>query len=75
MGLINEEMVVCDVVVGSVGMCFLELFERVTLELFSSTPGALLTARVRAISRVLSNLVQEVGALRVPLVQGQRIFR
>ena len=61
----------CPVTSGSVAPCFLELFERVTGEPFSETPGALLTNRVRAIAKVLGNLVREV-TFTPPLLQGRQ---
>ena len=73
--LLNEDTVVCDVADGSVAPCLLELFERVTGEMFTMTPGALLTARVRAISRMLSALMDREGLLVSPLLQGQRVCR
>ena len=73
--LINEDTVVCDVAAGAVAPCLLELFERVTGEMFTMTPGALLTARVRAISRMLVSLMNREGLLAAPLLQGQRVFR
>ena len=69
--LINEDTVVCPVTSGSVAPCLLELFERVTGEPFSETPGALLTNRVRAIAKVLGNLVREV-TFTPPLLQGRQ---
>ena len=58
--LINKDTVVCPTTLGTVGPCLLELFERITGEPFSETPGALLTNRVRYLSKVMGNLVQEV---------------
>ena len=47
--LLNENTVVCELATDSVGAFLLELFERLALELFTMKPGALLTARVRAL--------------------------
>ena len=69
--LIGTDTVACPAASGSVAACLLELFERVTDEPFSDTPGALLTQRVRAIAKVLGNLVREV-TFEPPLTQGRR---
>ena len=71
MQVINEDMEVCPPSVGAVAGCLLELFERVTGELFSETPGMLVTNRVRAISKVMGNLVREVQ-FEPPLLQAQQ---
>ena len=73
--LLNEDTVVCDVAAGAMGPCLLELFERITGEMFTMTPGALLTARVRAIGRVLVTLQNRPGLLDAPLLQGRRVCR
>ena len=49
--VINEDTAVCPASSGAVAPCMLELFERVTGELFSETPNALLTNRVRAMAK------------------------
>ena len=61
--LLIEDTVVCDVAVGAVGPCLLELFERIKREVLTMTPGALLTARVRAIGRVLPTLQRRLELL------------
>ena len=53
--LIRVDMEVCPVRMGSTAVVFLELFERVTGEPFSDTPGALLGTRVRGMAKVLGN--------------------
>ena len=73
--LLQEDTVVCDVAVGSVGTCLLELFERVVGEPFTMNPGALVSARVKAIARMLTTLVGRVGLFDPPLLQGKRVFR
>ena len=60
---------VCDLAEGAVAPAVLQLFEHLTGELFSATPGALLTARVRSISRVLGNLGRKPMHC-LPLVPG-----
>ena len=69
--LIVEDTVPCPAASGAVGPCLLELFERTTGEPFSETPGALLTNRVRSLSKVMGNLVQEVP-FNPPLLAAKR---
>ena len=73
--LLNEDTVVCDLNVGAVATCLLELFERITAEKFTMTPGALLTARVRALARVMATLMRRAELLDAPLLSGQRVCR
>ena len=73
--LINEDTVVCDVADGVVTPCLLELFERVTGEVFTMLPGARLTARIQALSRMLVTLLARGELLEAPLLQGQRVLR
>ena len=70
--LITEDTVVCPPSAGAVAPCMLELFERVTGEMFSDTPGVLLSGRVRAIAKVMGNLVREV-TFDPPLVPGRQL--
>jgi hypothetical protein len=69
--VINDHTTVCPASSGAVAACMLELFERVTGELFSETPGALLTNWVRALAKVMGNLVREV-AFDPPLLSGRQ---
>jgi hypothetical protein len=50
----------------------LALFERDTGELFSDTPGAPLTSRVRGFAKVLGNITREVNMVP-PLLSAERI--
>ena len=69
--VINEDTIVCPPSAGAVAPCMLELFERTTGEMFSDTPGVLVSSRVRAIAKVMGNLVREV-AFDPPLIQGRQ---
>jgi hypothetical protein len=73
--VIVDDTIVCDVAVGSIGPCLLELFERITGEPFTVVPGALLAARVRALSRVMTTLMRREGLFDPPLQQSQRVLR
>ena len=53
---------------SAVAPCLLELFERITGEVFAKAPGMMLTARVRAISRVMANLARK-HTFSAPLLQ------
>ena len=66
--LVLEDMIPCPAAQGAVAPCLLELFERITGEVFAEAPGILLTARVRAISRVMANLARE-HTFSPPLLQ------
>jgi len=57
--LIRADMEVCPARLGSPALEFLELFERVTGEPFSDTPGALVGSRVRGMDKVLGNVAVE----------------
>ena len=61
-------MLVCSVQEGVAAVAVLELFERLTQEPFSDTPGALVGSRVRAMAKVLGNVTRE-ESFDPPLVQ------
>ena len=71
MALIQTDMLVCSTLEGVPAVVFLELFERLTGEAFSETPGTLIGSRVRAIAKVLGNLAREEG-LQPPLTASVR---
>ena len=58
--LLNEDTDICPVASGSTAEELLASFERITGELFSDTPGAMLTSRVRSIAKVLGNVTREM---------------
>ena len=72
--LIREDMVVCPVGEGVPAVVVLELFERVTGEAFSDTPGARVESRVRGMGKVLGNLAREEGLMDPPLLQARRVL-
>ena len=55
-------MLVCSTLKGVPAVVFLELFEKLTGEAFSETPGTLIGSRVRPIANVLGNLAREKGS-------------
>jgi hypothetical protein len=57
--LLHEETTECLVAVGSTAEVLLTLFEQVTGEQFSDSPGATRTSRIRSIAKVLGNLTRE----------------
>ena len=57
--LIQEEMLPCPAEQGVPAVGVLELFEQVTGEAFSDTPGVLVGSRVRGIAKVLGNVARE----------------
>ena len=59
MVLLKEDMVPCPNAEGVAAVGVLELFERLTGELFSDTPGALVGSRVRGMAKVLDNISRE----------------
>ena len=59
MALLKEDMVSCSNAEGVAAVGVLELFERLTGELFSDTPGALVGSRVRGMAKVLDNISRE----------------
>ena len=61
-------MLVCPLSKGVAAVAVLELFERVTEEAFSDTPGALAESRVRAMAKGLGNIFRE-ETFDPPLVQ------
>lgn len=58
--LLHEDVDVCPGTAGSTAEEMLALFERVTGEHFSDTPGTALTSRIRSIAKVLGNITREV---------------
>ena len=52
-------MEVCPPRMGASAATVVELFERVTQEAFSDTPGALLTSRIRGMAKVMGNVSRE----------------
>ena len=69
--LIQHDMLVCPHVEGVVAVGVLELFEWLTGETFSDTPGALVGSRVRGMAKVPGNLSRE-ERLEPPLLQTLR---
>ena len=69
--IVQEEMDVCPQAEGVEAVVVLELFERVTGEAFTDTPGTLVGQRVRALAKVLGNVAQE-AVFDPPLTQAQR---
>jgi ribonuclease HI len=69
--LVQEDMVECPHSEGVAAVGVLEIFERLTGEAFSDTPGALVGSRVRGIAKVLGNVSREEG-LDPPLLQTSR---
>ena len=59
LALIKDDMVMCPCLQGSSALVVLELFERLTREPFSDTPGALLDSRLRGMAKVLGNIARE----------------
>ncbi len=66
--LVQSEMVVCPVRLGVHALTFLALFETVTGEAFTDTPGALVGSRLRGLAKVLGNVARE-GQWDPPLQQ------
>ena len=69
--LIREDMLVCSHSEGLAAVGFVELFERLTGEPFSDTPGAWVGSRVRGMGKVLGNVSRE-EAIDPPLVSAVR---
>jgi hypothetical protein len=70
--LLLEDTVPCPASMGSTALVFLELFERITHEVFTEAPGQPVTSRVRAIAKVLGNICREV-TFTPTLVTGRRV--
>lgn len=68
LAVITSETEPCPTSKGGTAEVFLELFERVTTEPFTDTPGVALTNRIRSLAKVLGNITREVQ-LQPPLVQ------
>ena len=49
----------CQATEGCTALVVLELFERMTTEPFSQTPGTLVASRIRALAKVLGNISRE----------------
>jgi hypothetical protein len=58
--LINEETTPCPAVQGATSEVLLELFERITGEPATDSPGVALESRRRAFAKVLGNVTREV---------------
>ena len=69
--LVAEDMLECSPQAGMAAVAVLELFERVTGEAFTDTPGTLLGNRVRAVAKVLGNITRE-EVFDPPLTQLRR---
>ena len=70
--VIREDMNECLPAQGVESVVVLELFERVTGEAFSDTPGVVVGQRVRGIAKVLGNISRE-EAITPPLVSTTRV--
>ena len=66
--VLSSETEPCPTSKGSTAVVFLELFERVTQEPFTDTPGIALTNRIRSIAKVLGNITRD-NQLQPPLLQ------
>jgi hypothetical protein len=71
MAIVRDEMVPCPPADGVEAVVVLELFERVTSEAFTDSPGTLVGHRVRALAKVLGNLARE-EVFDPPLMQARR---
>ena len=58
--VVSDDMVVCPPAGGVGTVAILELFERVTGEAFSDTPGTLVGNRIRGLAKVLGNIARDV---------------
>ena len=67
--LLREDMVVCPAAAGSTAEQLLAAFETTTGELYSESPGAALSSRVRALAKVMSCITRDVP-FDPPLVMG-----
>ena len=70
--LLNEDTIVCLPSVGSTAVVILELFERVTGEAFTESPGQPITSRVRAIGKVMGNITREATVVP-PLTTSRKV--
>ena len=66
MTLLHEDTVPCPVRLGSTSPMLVELFERVTGEPFTDTPGSLLTSRIKSMGRVLRDVLKDHGMSFTP---------
>ena len=57
--LIRSDTEPCPVSAGATAVTLLELFERLTAEPFTDTPGAPITSRVRSVAKVLGNITRD----------------
>jgi hypothetical protein len=67
--LLRENTEPCAVRLGATSPMLVELFERVTQEPFTDTPGSLLTSRIKSLGRVLRDVLREHGASFAPVLQ------
>ena len=59
LAVMREDMDCCPLEEGVETVVILELFERVTQEAFTATPGTLVGQRLQALARVLGNVLRE----------------
>ena len=64
--VLDAEATPCPAADGATAEQLVELFERITGEPFTDTPGAPLTSRIRALAKVMGNLTRD-GAGHPPL--------
>ena len=62
MVLLREDTVPCAVRLGATSPMLVELFERVTLQPFTDTPGSNLTSRIRSMGRILRDVLATSGS-------------
>ena len=67
--LLREDTEPCAVRLGATSPMLVELFERVTQEPFTDTPGSLLTSRIKSLGRVLRDVLRDHGASFAPVLQ------
>ena len=69
--VLASDTVVCAPNLGATAEELTELFERITGEHFSDTPGVAVTSRVRSLAKVMGNLTR-AGVGQPPLQAGKR---
>jgi hypothetical protein len=74
--LLREDTVPCAVRLGATSPMLVELFERVTMQPFTDTPGSRLTSRIQSMGRLLREVLANFGpSFSPPLETSQVVSR
>jgi hypothetical protein len=71
--LLREDTVPCAVRLGATSPMLVELFERVTRQPFTDTPGSHLTSRIQSLGRLLREVLTHSGASFSPPLETSQV--